>query len=242
MKLLVVGGGGYLGSIIGDMIEKEHVCYHFDHRPIPGKARCVVADAADPVMAQQAVQGMDGVLYMPLGVQPGTVKGVNDPALCFTVHVLGFYLFLRAGLEAGVRRFVYVSSMSVYDNNMHEYPITEQRAAAAFGPYALSKRLGELVGEAGVQQYVDATVVSARLCLPRHDRDWPDRNTTPIQPGQNVLNWYPLGPNDTRRFFQALLVFDQPGFHMINAAGDPSGQIISHARTQQLLGWHPQGN
>ena len=86
------------------------------------------------------------------------------------------------------------------------------------------------------------TVVSVRLCLPRHDRDWSDRDVQSRQSSPHVLVRHPLGPNDTRRLFQALLAFDQPGFHVINAAGDPSGQIICHAKTRQLLGWQPQGD
>ena len=106
MKLLVVGGGGYVGSIVGDTLEREHICYHFDRNPIPGKARSTIAEVTDPVMVHRAVQEMEGVLYMPMGVRPGTVSDVGDPGICFFVHVLGFYLFLRAGLQAGVRRFI----------------------------------------------------------------------------------------------------------------------------------------
>ena len=243
MKLLVVGGGGYVGSILDKTLEHEHICYHFDRKPIPGKVRSVVADVTDPVMAHRAVQEMDGVLYMPLGVRPGTISDVGDPGICFSVHVLGFYLFLRAGLEHGVRRFIYVSSMGVYGHKQTcEHPITAQNAATGFNPYALSKRLGEMAGEAAVQRVPDATVVAARLCLPRHDRDWPDRDAQTARANSSVLARHPLGPNDTRRLFQALLAFDQPGFHIINAAGDPSGQIICHAKTRQLLGWQPQGD
>jgi len=243
MKLLVVGGGGYVGSIVEQMLEREHICTHFDRKPMGHKARSMVGDVTDPLMAHRAVQDMDSVLYMPLGVRPGTTNDVNDPAVAFDVHVRGFYEFLRAGLKAGVRRFIYISTMDVYSyKQTQEHPIREQMPAAAFSPYGLSKRLGELVGEAAVQHRPETTVVSARLYMPKNDRDWKGSEAQASTRGDYVPGRHPLGPNDTRRLFAALLAFDRPGYYVFNAAGDPSGEVISHAQSRELLGWQPQGD
>jgi len=176
MKLLVVGGGGYVGSILGTTLDREHICYHFDRSPLPGKGRLVVADVTDPVAIHRAVQGMNGILYMPLGIRPGSAKDVTDPATNLEVNTLGFYLFAWAGLSAGIRRFIYVSTMDVYSHKQtHDTPITEEQPPAEFGPYGLSKRLGEQVGQAVVQKAEDATVIAIRLCLPRSEHDWSRR-------------------------------------------------------------------
>ena len=237
MKLLIVGGAGYLGSIVGDVLEAEHVCYHFDRKLQVGKARSVVADATERAAVCAAVREMDAILYMPLGVRPGTRKDISDPVSCFHVHVLGFYNFVREGLRAGVRRFIYVSSLEVYRERMPEpRPLMETSPSESFEPYGLSKRLGELVALAAVQQHSDATVVSVRICYPRHDDHWP-----PQWQNKSLFKEFALGPDDTRRLFRAVVGFERPGLHFIHASGDVGGKTLSNARAFELLGWKPQG-
>ena len=237
MKLLVVGGAGYLGSIVDAALEAEHVCCHFDRKPLVGKARSVAGDVADLPAVRAAVRAMDAILYMPLGVRPGTRKDVTDPLSCFHVHVLGFYHFVQEGLNAGVRRFIYVSSLGVYREIMPKSPpLTESAPADSFEPYGLSKRLGELVARAAVAQHPDATIAVMRICYPLHDDDWPPR-----WQNMSLYKKFPLGPNDTRRLFRAVVQLERPGRHIIHASGDVDGKTFSNARAFELLGWKPQG-
>ena len=234
--MLIVGGGGYLGSIIGDVLETEHICYHFDSKPV-SKARSVVGDVADVKAVAAAVRDMDIILYMPLGVRPGTVKDTTDSRTCFDVHALGFYHFVDEGLRAGVMRFIYVSTLGVFSiGKKGPEPLTEADEPNAFYPYGMSKRLGELVGAAAIQRHPEASVLTARLCLPCHKRDWPLQLRK-----ESFFGRFAMGPNDTCRFFQALVRFDRPGLHIIHASGDLTNEALSNARASKLLGWIPEG-
>jgi len=75
MKLLVVGGGGYVGTIVKPALEAEYDCIHFDLRPVEGaKNGTIVADVGNDSKVRQAVIGMDSVLYMAMGA------GKSDPS------------------------------------------------------------------------------------------------------------------------------------------------------------------
>ena len=238
MKVLVVGGAGYLGSIVGDVLETEHICYHFDCIPVD-KARSVVGDVSDVKAVAAAVRNMDMVLYMPLGVRPGTLSDVSDASTCFDVHALGFYHFVSEGLRAGVMRFIYVSTLGVFSKieEKGRDPLTEGNAPDSFFPYGLSKRLGELVGAAAIQRRPELSMLVVRLCLPCHERDWPPRLLK-----KGSFSRFATGPNDTRRFFRALVHFDRPGLHIIHASGDLTNETLSNARAAEMLGWKPEGN
>ena len=232
MKLLVVGGAGYVGTIIRDALETEHICYHFDRRPVPGKARSIIGDVTDFARVWEAVKGMDGVLYMPLASIPGT-RRIEDKKLCFDVQALGLYHFLEAGLEQRVRRFYFTSTLNVYTGRQmsgREGPLTETMVPRCFIPYGLSKRVGEFIAEAACQTYPKASVLAVRLCLPRQEQDW------------RGVNEIMTGPNDVRRLFLAMLRFNRPGFHVANASGDLTGEKICHDGIHELIGWRPEGN
>lgn len=236
MKLLIVGGAGYVGTLIRETLEAEHLCSHFDLNAIPGKARMTVASVTDPEAIQSAVQGMDCVLYMPLGLRRGATNFLNDPQYYFDVHALGFYYFVRAGLYSGVRRFIYVSSLSVYADLRSPKPLCEDDDPDCFDAYGLSKRLGEYIGEAAIQRNPDTCVAAVRLFHPRNETDWPVRRLL-----SDSVRRYALGPNDTRRLFQALVRFDQPGLHLMQASGDIEDEKFSNNRAYELLGWKPEG-
>src|SRR5438552_1232857 len=113
MKVLVVGGAGYVGTILRPALEKEHQCVHFDLRPVPGaEERTIIGDVTDPDATTRAVQEMDVVLYLAMGAGHST-KYV-DPRPSFAVNTHGVYQFLKAALKSGIRRFVSTSTLSVY--------------------------------------------------------------------------------------------------------------------------------
>jgi len=93
------------------------------HRP-RHTARCV-----DIVLHQAA-----------LGSVPRSIK---DPLSTHEVNVTGFVNMLMAARDAGVRRFVYASSSSVYGDSK-ELPKREDRIGNQLSPYAVSKYGNEL--------------------------------------------------------------------------------------------------
>ena len=237
MKVLVVGVAGHVGSIVRPALEREHECRLFDRRPLPDtNGRCIIGDVNDEALVQQAVQDMDAVVYLAMGIKPGTEKVCSDIGPAFAVNVVGWYRFLREGLAAGVRRFVYASTLSVYCHRRPER-IDEHVPADAWDPYGISKRQGEALCHAAAHQYPDATIIVLRMVWPLNEAGWEHQK---VHRPQVQIQHFAQGPNDPRRLYLAALACDAPGAHIVQTSGDVEGSYCPNTRATELLGWAPR--
>ena len=101
----------------------------------------VEADICDLSACQKASAGMDYVLHQAaLGSVP---RSVANPMATTLNNVSGFVNMLWAAKEAGVKRFVFASSSSVYGDHP-ALPKTEDQIGNSLSPYAVSKLVDEL--------------------------------------------------------------------------------------------------
>lgn len=90
---------------------------------------------------QHTSQSVDIILHQAaLGSVPRSIK---DPLTTHDVNVTGFVNMLRSAQNAGVKRFVYASSSSVYGDSP-VMPKREDRIGRQLSPYAVSKYTNEL--------------------------------------------------------------------------------------------------
>ena len=70
MKVLIVGGSGFVGSILRPALEAEHDCRCFDIKQGDWPAECmVIGDVHDDDAVRTAVKDMDAVLYLAMGAR-----------------------------------------------------------------------------------------------------------------------------------------------------------------------------
>ncbi|MAE59795.1 MAG: hypothetical protein CMJ49_00405 [Planctomycetaceae bacterium] len=234
MKVLIVGGAGKVAGIMRDALEGAHDCYYYDRRAVAGRAdRTTIADVNDEAKIDEAVSGMDSVMYLATGVEAG---GYDDPELAMLVNVLGWFQFLRRGLELGVRHFVYASSMSVYIADGQ--PAKEETAPAdCWEPYGLSKRLAEEVGQVAARHDDEAVILALRLVYPCTVEEWAG---LPKRHGRR--SWaQPIGPVDTGRLFLAALACRKRGAHVLNLRGDDGDGAYANGLARETIGWEPRG-
>jgi len=110
VKVLVTGASGFLGrAVAAEIVAAGHSVRTFQRRPsgVPGAEDALgsIVDASDTV---HAVTGMDAVVHLA-----AKVSLTGDPAEFQAVNVAGTRALLAAAADAGVSRFVYVSSPSV---------------------------------------------------------------------------------------------------------------------------------
>lgn len=101
------------------------------------------ADIRDTGAMARAVRGCELVVH--LAARAGVRPSIADPALYASINVEGTVRVLEACRQAGIGRFVFGSSSSVYGDTT-PVPFREDAPAVdPVSPYAATKRAGELI-------------------------------------------------------------------------------------------------
>lgn len=148
MKLLVAGGAGYIGSVLTPLLleygyEVEVIDLLWFGNCLPKQIPVRTCDLFSLTAAD--LEGYDQVIFLA-GLSNDPMAEFN-PAMNFIQNgALPSYLAYRSK-QAGVRRFVYASSCSVYGYTVNEL-YSEESPTTCDYPYGISK----LSGERGVLQ------------------------------------------------------------------------------------------
>jgi UDP-N-acetylglucosamine 4-epimerase len=115
----------------------------------------VEGDVRDPEACKRACSGADLVLHQAaLGSVP---RSLERPLDYHESNVTGTLQMLLAARDAGIRRFVYASSSSVYGD--HEaLPKREAEIGRCLSPYAATKRIDEIYADVMARAYGLAAV------------------------------------------------------------------------------------
>jgi nucleoside-diphosphate-sugar epimerase len=150
LKILVTGGAGFIGSHLAEaFVRAGHTVRVLDDFS-SGRRENLVAvkddvevlrgDCADPRTAARAVRRVDAVFHE--GAVPSVALSVKEPALSHRANATATLAMLVAARDAGVRRFVYAGSSSVYGDTP-KLPKTEAMPTSPLSPYAVGKATGE---------------------------------------------------------------------------------------------------
>jgi UDP-glucose 4-epimerase len=144
VKLLVVGGAGYVGSTsVERFIEAGHEVVVYDnlssgHREaVVDGARLEIGEIEDGQrLAELLADGVDAVLHCAARSLVG--ESMADPGLYYRTNVAGGVTLLEAMRTAGVTRLVYSSSAAVY-GEPRRVPIAEADRTEPINPYGATK-------------------------------------------------------------------------------------------------------
>jgi UDP-N-acetylglucosamine 4-epimerase len=100
-----------------------------------------IRNAAD---CRRSCEGVDVVLHQ--AALCSVPRSIADPVLSTDINVMGTVNVLRAANEAGIRRFIFASSSSVYGDEPN-LPKVEDRIGRQLSPYAVAKRVNEIHAE-----------------------------------------------------------------------------------------------
>ena len=152
-RFLITGGAGFIGSNITEYLLQHgakvrvfdnlatgninnlkefqsHPNFEFQEGDLRNVADCILACKEIDVVCHQAA----------IGSVPRSIK---DPVTSNDVNVGGFVNILTAAKDAGIRRFVYASSSSVYGDEPN-LPKKEERIGNPLSPYAVTKFTNEV--------------------------------------------------------------------------------------------------
>jgi nucleoside-diphosphate-sugar epimerase len=149
-KFLVTGGAGFIGSNISRQLVSQGCFVRVIDNLLTGKKsnlddiidriEFIKADMGDEKMARSAMKGIDIVLHQ--GALPSVPRSVDDPAATHKHCVDATFTLLLAARNAGIKRFVYASSSSVY-GDAPTLPKVETMPPQPLSPYAVGKLVGE---------------------------------------------------------------------------------------------------
>jgi UDP-N-acetylglucosamine/UDP-N-acetylgalactosamine 4-epimerase len=156
-SFLITGGAGFIGSNLVEYLLKygakkvrvfdnlatgnAHNLNSFQQDPA---FEFIEGDICDLNACRKACDGIDFVSHQAaLGSVP---RSINEPWNTNNVNAGGFVNMLSAAKDAGVKKFVYASSSSVYGDEK-SLPKVEEKIGKPLSPYAVSKLTNELYAE-----------------------------------------------------------------------------------------------
>jgi len=238
MRVLVVGGSGYVGRLIVPALADRYTIRVLDPRPPATDCEHVAGDATDESALATAMTGVDAVLHCAMPVWHDDEPAPAAPA--FDVNVKSVHLTLLAAHAAGVRHAVHISSMSVYSGLPDRAVEDESVPTDATDLYGLTKRLGEQVCRAAAEEW-GLSLNVLRLTWPTPDDVWPawGRPQPPIavRTGDGILV-EATAASDLSRAVAAALEF-RDGFQIFTISGDRSLRRWGIGKARRLLGWEP---
>lgn len=147
---LVTGGAGFIGAnLVHELLQRGETVRVLDNfstgrrsnlADIHEQIDLVEGDLRSSESCRQATKGVDVVLHH--GALPSVQRSVSDPFTSHDTNATATMNLLVAAREAGVKRFVYASSSSVYGDSP-TMPKQEEMMPRPKSPYAVAKLAGE---------------------------------------------------------------------------------------------------
>jgi UDP-glucose 4-epimerase len=149
-KLLVTGGGGFIGSnLVERLLREGHDVRVLDNFATGRRENLIeLLDQIDLIegdiqsyeRVHNAVRGCEVIFHQ--AALPSVPRSIQDPLTSNAANVTGTLNVLLAARDEGVRRVVYASSSSTYGAS-EALPKREELPALPISPYAVAKLAGE---------------------------------------------------------------------------------------------------
>jgi len=245
MRILIVGGSGYVGTLMLPWLAAEHEIRVLDPVPPQGDYDHVLGSATDPAALATALDGMDAVVHGAMGLRSQTAWPEPDTASSFEVNVASVHATLEAAHAAGVSRAVLIGSMSVFANEpvlLSARDVDETTEPDATNVYGVTKRLAEQVGRIAVEAH-GMTVTVLRIAWPTPEDVWPLWGLpvleAPLEIRRADGTQIPaLAASDLAAAVSAAVGRDTGDYDVFHIFGaDDSGRGWSAAKARDGLGW-----
>lgn len=125
MTIAVTGGTGFVGQAVLDLVEQRGMTARALARMVPGdrtNVEWVAGNLGDTAALERLMEGTDAVLHI------AGLTNTPDPAEFTTANVSGTAAVINAAKRGGVKRMVFVSSLSAREPQLSAYGASKARA------------------------------------------------------------------------------------------------------------------
>lgn len=148
-KILVTGGAGFLGShLVNRLVKLNNTVIVFDD-VLPSSRGGINLTGAEFIQGSIFRNGdierlvkMNFDILFHIAASASVPKSVQDPEADFFSNALGTLKMLKLAKEKNVKKFIFPSSVSIFDNQ-NKMPLTENAKIKVSSPYGASKLAGE---------------------------------------------------------------------------------------------------
>lgn len=171
MRILVTGGAGFIGANfvrllyettdheitvldkltyagnlknLEGIIKKPRKKTFLTNEPgDPGRVEFVQGDVADPEAVNPLMKNADAVVHF--AAESHVDRSILDPTEFVRTNITGTLVLLQAAKNAGIKKYVQISTDEVYGSLGPEGKFTEQTPLAPNSPYSASKAAADML-------------------------------------------------------------------------------------------------
>jgi nucleoside-diphosphate-sugar epimerase len=227
VKVLVTGAAGFLGGHLVDMLTERGDEVRAMVLPVEDASRLrtlpgvevVHGDLTEPESLKHAVQGVERVYNVAAKTGPWGLEEVYR-----AINVQGLANLVHASKDAGVRRIVHTSSITVYGHHLHGIVTEDHPYHAEDNPYSRTKIAGEkLIANLVKDQNAPVVIVRPGWIYGPHDNASFGRFVALVESGKGFI----IGTGNNI----VPLVYVRDVAQGLIKAGDASDEVIGRAYT-----------
>jgi len=163
-KALVVGGAGFIGSHVVDMLIKRRIRVYVVDDLSSGKKTNINPNARFYKMSitspnfPKLVKRLKPDVIFHFAAQIDVRKSVADPMFDARVNIIGSLNMIQAANKAGTKKIVFASSGGAIYSNRFKPPYKEAALCEPISPYGIAKKSIEMYLDFASAQYGISTV------------------------------------------------------------------------------------
>lgn len=225
--VLLTGAGGRIGPSLLPSFQERYDLRVLDRQPIAGVENIILSDLQDPDILKQALAGVETVVHLAATSDEAPFLEKLVPN-----NIIGLYNILQASVDAGVRRFIFASTVQTVRTWEMPLPVRTADPPRPVSLYGATKVFGETIG----RYYHDRhglEFIAVRI-------GWFQNYDSPaLKRGGGGANIW-LSPRDCARLLHLAVEKPGIGYAVVFGTSKTPVEALSLQEAREVLGYEPQ--